>query len=96
MYHDIDEQGILSHSTFATQPTDITHCSFFAQLTDALGASDFLAPVCMLLVDKAANRVARQNVTDAQNSLFLPLSILERYPSELRLQVGVSHPFYFL
>lgn len=63
--------------------------SFFTQLADALGATDFLAPLCMLLVDKVSNRVARQNAADAQNSLFLPLSVLERYPAELRLKVGV-------
>ncbi|KAH8084910.1 armadillo-type protein [Cristinia sonorae] len=60
--------------------------SFFTQLVDALGSDDFLAPVCMLLVDKVSNRVARQNATDAHNSLFLPLSVLERYPTDLRLQ----------
>lgn len=66
-----------------------TLLSFFTQLVDALGVSDFLSPVCMLLVDKVANRVARQSAADAQNSLFLPLSILERYPPELRLQVTI-------
>lgn len=63
--------------------------SFFTQLVDALGATDFLAPVCVLLVDKVSNKVARQTVTDAQNSLYLPLSVLERYPMHLRLQVGL-------
>ncbi|TCD67119.1 snoRNA-binding rRNA-processing protein utp10 [Steccherinum ochraceum] len=60
--------------------------SFFTQLVDALGAADFLAPVCMLLIDKVSNKVARQSAVDAQNSLYLPLSILERYPMDLRLQ----------
>ena len=44
----------------------------------------------MLLVDKVANRVARQNAADALHSLFLHLSVLERDPTELRLQVGTS------
>lgn len=63
---------------------------FFSQLVDALTPQDFLAPVSMLLVDKVANRVVRQNVADARNSLTLPLTVLQRYPLELQLSTLVE------
>lgn len=61
---------------------------FFGQLVDALDPQEFLAPICMLLVDKMANRIIRQNATDARNSLSLALTVLQRYPLELQLSVS--------
>lgn len=45
---------------------------------EVLGADDFLAPICLLLVDKVSNRVVRQTPEDIATSLSLPLSILQR------------------
>ncbi|KAI0790983.1 hypothetical protein C8Q75DRAFT_805854 [Abortiporus biennis] len=64
--------------------------SFFSQLIDALGASEYLAPVSLLLIDRMANRVSRQNATDALASLTLPLSVFQRYPESLRLQAMIE------
>ncbi|KAK7688534.1 hypothetical protein QCA50_008072 [Cerrena zonata] len=64
--------------------------AFFGQLVDALGPQDFLAPICMLLVDKMANRVIRQNAADARNSLTLSLTVIQRYPLELQLSALVE------
>ncbi|KAF8999772.1 hypothetical protein BDQ17DRAFT_1360346 [Cyathus striatus] len=43
--------------------------NFFAHLIDVLGVNDFLAP--------ASSRVSRQNTRDVQNTLSLPISILQ-------------------
>ncbi|KAJ3530702.1 hypothetical protein NM688_g7673 [Phlebia brevispora] len=59
--------------------------NFFGHLIDVLGPSDFLAPVCMLLVEKAANRVVRQTSEESSSSLALPLSALQRYGKDLQL-----------
>ncbi|KAJ7270708.1 hypothetical protein B0H12DRAFT_1229192 [Mycena haematopus] len=58
--------------------------SFFGHLVDVLGPADFLPPLCMLLVEKMANRVVRQN-PEAQNSLVLPISVLHRHPPALQI-----------
>ncbi|KAJ6463475.1 hypothetical protein C8R45DRAFT_840925 [Mycena sanguinolenta] len=58
--------------------------SFFGHLVDVLGPSDFLSPLCMLLVEKMANRIVRQNA-EAQNSLVLPISVLRRHPPALQV-----------
>lgn len=63
--------------------------SFFSHLVDTLGPADFLAPVTMLLVDRVANRVVRQNATESAGSLFLPLAVCERYPANLQLPVSI-------
>ncbi|KAI0830231.1 hypothetical protein BC628DRAFT_1357002 [Trametes gibbosa] len=59
--------------------------NFFSHLVDTLGPADFLAPVNMLLVDRVANRVVRQNPIESAGSLFLPLAVCERYPANLQL-----------
>jgi len=41
----------------------------------------------MLLIEKVANRVVRQNVEEVQNSLALPSSILGHNSSELQIRV---------
>ncbi|KAJ6630100.1 hypothetical protein B0H10DRAFT_1984968 [Mycena sp. CBHHK59/15] len=53
--------------------------SFFGHLADVLGPTDFLPPLCMLLVEKMANRIVRQNAEEVQNSLVLPVSVLHRF-----------------
>ncbi|KAF8192665.1 hypothetical protein K438DRAFT_2017867 [Mycena galopus ATCC 62051] len=60
--------------------------SFFGHLVDVLGPADFLPPLCMLLVEKMANRVVRQN-PEVQNSLVLPISVLHRHPPALQIFV---------
>ncbi|KII90106.1 hypothetical protein PLICRDRAFT_686024 [Plicaturopsis crispa FD-325 SS-3] len=61
--------------------------NFFAHLVDVMGPDEFLAPICMLLVDKAGNRVIRQNVDDAQAALALPLSLLQHYSPAIQIPV---------
>ncbi|KAI0354312.1 hypothetical protein OH77DRAFT_530067 [Trametes cingulata] len=64
--------------------------NFFSHLADTLGPADFLAPLSMLLVDRVANRVVRQNTTESAGSLFLPLAVCERYPAALQLHLFVE------
>ncbi|KAG2363636.1 hypothetical protein BDR07DRAFT_1471237 [Suillus spraguei] len=61
--------------------------NFFISLTDVLGPQEFLAPVCMSLVDRVANRVSRQHEDEASTSLGLPISLLRHFPRELHLHV---------
>ncbi|KAG2757731.1 hypothetical protein P692DRAFT_20824545 [Suillus brevipes Sb2] len=61
--------------------------NFFIHLADVLGPQEFLAPVCMSLVDKVANRVSRQHEDEASTSLGLPISLLRHFPRELQLHV---------
>ncbi|KAJ6554556.1 armadillo-type protein [Mycena capillaripes] len=58
--------------------------SFFGHLVDVLGPADFLPPLCMLLVEKMANRVVRQTAEEVQNLLVLPISVLHRHPPALQ------------
>ncbi|KDQ16943.1 hypothetical protein BOTBODRAFT_144298 [Botryobasidium botryosum FD-172 SS1] len=60
---------------------------FFAHLIDVLGPKEFVSPICMLLVDKIANRVIRQKAADALASLSLPFAILQAHPPSLRITV---------
>jgi U3 small nucleolar RNA-associated protein 10 len=61
-----------------------TWSSFFTHLVDVLGPSDFLAPICMLLVQKNASRAIRKNADEA---LALPLSVLQHYEPSIRISV---------
>jgi U3 small nucleolar RNA-associated protein 10 len=61
--------------------------SFFAHLVDVLGCRDFSAAICMLLLDKSANRVVRQTADEIQNSLSLPISVFQHITYELQLHV---------
>ncbi|KAF8125619.1 hypothetical protein EV363DRAFT_1225659 [Boletus edulis] len=61
--------------------------NFFVHLTGVLGARTFLAPVCMLLVDKVTNRASRQTPEEAQNTLILPSSLLRHFDRSLQLFV---------
>ncbi|KAG5637085.1 hypothetical protein H0H81_005818 [Sphagnurus paluster] len=64
--------------------------NFFAHLINVLGYEDFLPPVCMLLVEKMANRVVRQSADDVQVSLALPTSILHHTSSSLQIRTLTS------
>ncbi|KAI9571928.1 hypothetical protein HD554DRAFT_2300345 [Boletus coccyginus] len=61
--------------------------NFFVHLTEVLGAQTFLAPVCMLLVDKVTNRASRQTPEEAQNTLTLPTSLLRHFDRPRQLFV---------
>ncbi|KAH7908681.1 hypothetical protein BJ138DRAFT_1128268 [Hygrophoropsis aurantiaca] len=61
--------------------------NFFVHLINILGPQDFLAPICMLLVDKVANRVSRQSAEEAQTQLTLPLSVIRQFSIPLQLFV---------
>lgn len=62
--------------------------SFFSHLVDVLGPDDFLAPVCMLLVEKTSNRVIRQNADEVKSAIALPISIVHHYSSTIQIFVG--------
>ncbi|KAK0237018.1 armadillo-type protein [Armillaria nabsnona] len=61
--------------------------NFFIHLVDVLGPTDYLGPVCLLLIEKAANRVIRQSPDEARSTFALPLSLLHHYPSVLQLNI---------
>ncbi|KAG7447396.1 uncharacterized protein BT62DRAFT_967377 [Guyanagaster necrorhizus] len=61
--------------------------NFFIHLVDVLGPNDYLAPVCLLLIEKAANRVVRQSPDEARGTFALPLSLLHHYPGAMQLFV---------
>ncbi|WFD34754.1 snoRNA-binding rRNA-processing protein utp10 [Malassezia cuniculi] len=56
---------------------------FFRLLVEVLGADTFLAPVCMLLVDRVMNRVVK-SPDDAASLLSLPLGVLRAEPPAVR------------
>ncbi|OSX58041.1 hypothetical protein POSPLADRAFT_1154787 [Postia placenta MAD-698-R-SB12] len=62
----------------------------FLQLIDVLGPDEFLAPICMLLVDRVSNRVVKQNSEDARTSLSLGLAAIEHYSTQQRIVVLVE------
>jgi U3 small nucleolar RNA-associated protein 10 len=86
IYHAIGGQSLLSvlHAHYTIL---INIHRFFSHLVDILGPEDFLAPVCMLLIDKVVNRIIRQSVEEVQMSLALPISILQHYPSTMQIFV---------
>ncbi|EJD05052.1 uncharacterized protein FOMMEDRAFT_105292 [Fomitiporia mediterranea MF3/22] len=59
--------------------------SFFTHLIDVLNPTDYLAPILMLLADKSANRVSRQEKQEAQTTLTLPLGVMQHYAPNLAL-----------
>lgn len=61
--------------------------SFFAHFVDVLGVRDFLAPVCMLLIERSSNKVIRQPTEDVQASLSLPTAIFQQAPAEIQRYV---------
>lgn len=63
---------------------------FFTHLVSVLGTGDFLAPVCMLLVEKVANRVVRQSAQDVQSLLELPVALMNNAPLPTRIQALVA------
>lgn len=56
---------------------------FFSLLVEVLGPESFLAPVCMLLVDRVVNRVVK-SPGDAASLLALPLGVLRAEPPAVR------------
>lgn len=67
----------------------VTHplCSLFAHLANILGPRDFTAPLCMLLLEKSANRITRQTPEEIQMLLSLPISLFQHNSSELQIYV---------
>jgi U3 small nucleolar RNA-associated protein 10 len=57
---------------------NLPYYSFFSHLVDTLGPDEFLAPLCMLLIEKSANRVTKQSLPDAQATLALPLALVHK------------------
>ena len=84
--------GVLSTGSDLCSGYKLTTLSFFTHLVDVLGPEEFLAPVCMLIIGKAANRVARQQGDDLHATLTLSLSIIHHYSSGV--QMTASPPFF--
>ncbi|KAI6022898.1 hypothetical protein BKA83DRAFT_89928, partial [Pisolithus microcarpus] len=61
--------------------------NFFLHLAEVFGPEEFLAPLCMLLVDKVTNRVVRQTPEEAQTTLALPIAMLRHFSRPLQIQV---------
>lgn len=58
---------------------------FFQLLVDIFGPKDFLSGICMLLVDRHARKVSKQSAADAQNTLALPLLVVQAYDAPTQL-----------
>jgi len=50
----------------------------------------------MLLIDKVANRVVRQNADEVQGSLALPISIIQHYSNPVQISVSKAACCVFL
>ncbi|KAJ3863958.1 armadillo-type protein [Lentinula novae-zelandiae] len=76
--------------------------NFFSHLVTVLGPKDFLAPVCLFLIEKSANKIVRsqqyllgaksrgkgkEKDTDAQSALALPTALLHHFEPWLQKQV---------
>ncbi|KZT68072.1 hypothetical protein DAEQUDRAFT_348588 [Daedalea quercina L-15889] len=58
---------------------------FYSHLVDVLSPDEFLAPVCMLLVEKVSKRVVRQDPGDARTSLSLPITTFQNYSMKRKI-----------
>ncbi|KAF9078300.1 armadillo-type protein [Rhodocollybia butyracea] len=74
--------------------------NFFSHLITVLGPKDFLAPVCLLLIEKSANKIVRshqhllgtgktkeKDSGDAQSVLALPTSLVHHFEPWLQIWV---------
>lgn len=50
---------------------------FFNHLVEVLGRDEFAVYICLLLIDKVANKVVRKKPGEVANALSLPLTILQ-------------------
>ncbi|KAH9837712.1 armadillo-type protein [Rhodofomes roseus] len=64
--------------------------NFYSHLVDVLGPDDFLAPVCMLLVDKVSKRVVRQDTSDSRTSLALPIATFQSCSMKRQIELLVE------
>ncbi|KAG8908257.1 snoRNA-binding rRNA-processing protein utp10 [Tulasnella sp. 403] len=60
---------------------------FYTHLISVLGPKTFFAPVAMLLVEKSATRIVRQDEEEQIHTLSVPLAALAKHPHSLRLDV---------
>ncbi|KAJ3898549.1 armadillo-type protein [Lentinula edodes] len=76
--------------------------NFFSHLVTVLGPKDFLAPVCLFLIEKSANKIVRsqqyllgaknkgkgkEKDTDAQSALALPTALVHHFEPWLQVLV---------
>lgn len=80
---------LVLHFVLIFDSLESSFASFFAHFVDTLGAKEYLASVCMLLIDKVSNRIVRQSAIDVQNSLAVALSLIQHYPQGLQIEVPV-------
>ncbi|KAJ4481176.1 hypothetical protein J3R30DRAFT_3464943 [Lentinula aciculospora] len=75
--------------------------NFFSHLITVLGPKDFLTPICLLLIEKSANKIVRsqqyflgtknkgkgkEKDSDAQSALGLPTALLHHFEPWLQVQ----------
>lgn len=60
---------------------------FYSHLVDVLGPDEFLAPICILLVEKLSKRLIRQQKSDAETSLSLSISMFQNYNTKRKMGV---------
>ncbi|KAG8889028.1 snoRNA-binding rRNA-processing protein utp10 [Tulasnella sp. 332] len=60
---------------------------FFTHFIHVLGPEEYLAAVIMLLVEKSASKIVRQETQEALQTVGLPLAALAKYPHNQRLSV---------
>ncbi|KAN0059869.1 snoRNA-binding rRNA-processing protein utp10 [Thecaphora frezii] len=59
---------------------------FFKLLVEILGADDFCAAICMLLVDRSAFKIAKQPRQDVEQTMQLPLAVVQAQQVLTQLQ----------
>ncbi|KAI6126299.1 hypothetical protein EDD16DRAFT_1702626 [Pisolithus croceorrhizus] len=71
-----------------TQPIMYVDIEDKGSKVQILGPDEFLAPLCMLLIDKVTGRVVRQTLEEAQTTLALPIALLRRFSHPLQIQLS--------
>jgi hypothetical protein len=73
---------------FVSVPRILPPVRFFSHLADVFGRRDFLPPICMLLLEKSANRVVRQVGDELQNTLSLPSTLFHQSGYDVQIHVS--------
>lgn len=60
---------------------------FFVHLVRSLGADDYLAPICMLLVDRSTTKAGRSGSSAAQ-TMELPQGVAAAFETDTKIEVG--------
>ena len=88
-----DTAELSEHSNITYRPL-VTHCilRFFNHLVEVLGRDEYAVSICLLLVDKVANKVVRKKPGEVANAFSLPLTILRANSKAVPFEVCVVMP----